>query len=241
MPSSASSIFYLLIINFALYVLLYFLQISQLMSFALYFPLNEQFHSWQFLTHMFMHGGLVHLLFNMYALWAFGTPLENTWKTPKFIFFYFATGIGAGIIYSFANYYQFNNIYSDISALGVSVEAIENMLNTGTAEQNLINYIGKERLIEFISIYNSPAVGASGAIYGILVAFAFTYPHAKLALIFFPVPVSAKYFVPVIILVDLFFGITRYSVGNVAHFAHIGGAITGLLIMLFWRRRSSEK
>jgi membrane associated rhomboid family serine protease len=241
MPSSASSIFYLLIINIALFLMLYFLQVSQLMSFALYFPINEQFHYWQFLTHMFMHGGIVHLLFNMYALWAFGTPLENTWKTPKFIFFYFATGIGAGIIYSLANYYQFNNIYSEISSLGYSVEAIESMLNTGYAEQNLITHVGKDRLIEFISIFNSPAVGASGAIYGLLVAFAFTYPHAKLALIFFPVPVRAKYFVPVIIFVDLFFGITKYSVGNVAHFAHIGGALTGLVMMLFWRYKSTVK
>jgi membrane associated rhomboid family serine protease len=241
MPSSASSIFYLLIINIALFLFLDFLQVSQLMSLALYFPLNEQFHYWQFLTHMFMHGGIAHLLFNMYALWAFGTPLENSWKTPKFIFFYFATGIGAGILYSLANYYQFNNIYSEISALGYNVETIENMLDSGYAEQNLITQVGKERLIEFISIFNSPAVGASGAIYGILVAFAFTYPHAKLALIFFPIPIRAKYFVPVIILVDLFFGITKYSVGNVAHFAHIGGAITGLLIMLVWRYKGTVK
>ena len=182
-----------------------------------------------------MHGGITHILFNMYALWAFGTPLETSWQTPRFLLFYFATGIGAALIYSAANYYQFTAIADQITALGYSAENIQAILSNGLVDNNLINHLGKDQLLEFMSIYNAPVVGASGAIYGILVAFAFTYPNAKLALIFLPVPISAKYFVPVIIAGDLFFGVTKYSIGNIAHFAHVGGALTALCIMLFYK------
>jgi membrane associated rhomboid family serine protease len=182
-----------------------------------------------------MHGGISHILFNMYALWSFGTPLETSWQTPRFLMFYFATGIGAAGIYTAANYYQFNAISDQIMALGYNAESIKTILSSGLVDNNLVNQLGKERLLEYISIYNSPVVGASGAMYGVLVAFAVTYPNAKLSLIFLPVPISAKYFVPIIICGDLFFGITKYSVGNIAHFAHVGGALTALIIILFYK------
>lgn len=241
MPSSRQSIYYLVIINGIIFALSYLLKMDELQALALYFPLNENFHYWQIITHMFMHGSIMHILFNMYALWSFGTPLETSWQTPRFLLFYFATGIGAALIYSAANYYQFTVIADQIMALGYSAENIQTIVTSGLVENNLINQLGKDQLIEFISIYNTPVVGASGAIYGVLVAFAFTYPNAKLSLIFLPVPISAKYFVPVIIAGDLFFGVTKYSIGNIAHFAHIGGALTALVIMLFYRMYFKDK
>lgn len=190
---------------------------------------------------MFMHGGIAHILFNMYALWAFGTTLEKSWGTPKFLLFYFATGIGAALLYTLANYYQFTAISDQIMALGYSADNIQTILTSGYVDTNLMTQIGKPRLLELMSIFNAPVVGASGAIYGILVAFAFTYPNAKLALIFLPVPISAKYFVPIIIAGDLFFGLTKYSVGNIAHFAHVGGALTALLIILLLRKKNNHR
>ena len=182
-----------------------------------------------------MHGSLMHILFNMFALYSFGTPLESSWKTPRFLLFYFVTGIGAALIYSAANYYQFTVISDQIMALGYSAEQIQSILNSGLVDNYLVNRLGKDTLLEFISIYNTPAIGASGAMYGVLVAFAFSYPNAKLSLIFLPVPIKAKYFVPAIICGDLFFGVTKYSIGNIAHFAHVGGALTALCIMVGYR------
>ena len=229
------SIYYLIAFNCIVFIFSYFFKVNEFQSLALYFPNNEKFHYWQIVTHMFMHGSIAHILFNMFALFSFGTPLEKSWKTPRFLLFYFATGFGAALIYTAANYYQFNVISDQIMALGYNTENINTILSSGLVDNNLINQLGKERLLEFISIYNSPVVGASGALYGVLVAFAIAYPNVKLALIFLPVPISAKYFVPLIICGDLFFGITKYSVGNIAHFAHIGGAITALIIILFYK------
>lgn len=166
---------------------------------ALWFPENENFGIWQLVTHMFLHdfGGIFHILFNMYALWAFGSPLQRIWGNNKFLFFYFSAGIGAALIHTAANYY---------------------FLSQG-----------------FTEVINIPAVGASGAVYGVLVAFAFMYPRAELMLIFLPIPIKAKYFVPLIILGDLFFGFSSVNTG-VAHFAHIGGALIGFIMMWYWKK-----
>ena len=202
---------------------------------ALHYPKNEHFGVWQYLTHMFMHGSPMHLLFNMYGLWAFGTPLEQMWGRNKFLFFYFSAGIGAGIIYTIANYYQFNGIYEQLISMGISPSEIQSILADGRYNDTLIT-LSNKTMSEFYSLYHTPAVGASGAVYGVLVAFGLAFPNAKLALIFLPIPIAAKYFIPVMILGDLFFGVTKYSIGNVAHFAHIGGAIIGFIIAWYWKK-----
>ena len=118
-------------------------------------------------------------------------------------------------------------------ASGIGAVKIDSFLKTGELNAPVYQSISTDRLKEFLSIFYMPVVGASGAVYGVLVAFGFLFPNAKLALIFFPVPIKAKFFIPLILLGDLFFGVTRYSIGNVAHFAHIGGALTGLIIILY--------
>lgn len=212
-----------------------FLNLDLTNIFALHYPKNEHFGFWQYVTHMFMHGGSMHLIFNMYALWAFGTPLEQMWGKNKFLFFYFSAGIGAGIIYTLVNYYQFNGIYEQLISMGTSPSDIQNILTSGQYNDNIIS-LSNKTMSEFYSLYHTPAVGASGAVYGILVAFGLAFPNAKLALIFFPVPVAAKYFIPVMIFGDLFFGVTKYSIGNIAHFAHIGGAVIGFIIAWYWKK-----
>lgn len=233
---------HLIIINVILFIVPQLVQGVDLQSmFALYFPENEKFGIWQFATHMFMHGGFSHILFNMYGLWAFGTPLEQMWGRNKFLFFYLSAGLGAGIIYTLVNYYQFNSIYDQLVSIGLSSNDIQNILTTGSYNNTILETISESKLNEFYATYHTPAVGASGAIYGVLVAFGLSFPNAKLALIFFPVPIAAKYFIPVIILGDLFFGMTKYSIGNVAHFAHIGGAIIGFIIAWYWKQNQFKR
>lgn len=211
--------------------------------FALYYPKNEHFRFWQFVSHMFMHGSFMHILFNMYALWAFGTPLEQMWGKNKFLFFYFSAGIGAGIIYTLVNYYQFNGVYQDLLQIGLSEGDIQQMLSSGQYNSNILSQISEKEISNFYQIYHTPAVGASGAIYGVLVAFGMSFPNAKLALIFFPVPISAKYFIPVLIALDLFSGVTGFSLfgGGVAHFAHVGGALIGFAIMQYWKKHQFNR
>jgi membrane associated rhomboid family serine protease len=230
---------HLIIINVIFFVAPQLLKLDFTNILALHFPKNEHFGFWQYLTHMFMHDqkGIGHILFNMYGLWAFGTPLEQMWGKKKFIFFYLSAGIGAGLIYSLVNYYQFNSIYEIFINAGLDESEIISILNAGsTSDARLSGLLTNEKFTEIWSLYHTPAVGASGAVYGVLVAFGLYFKDAKLALIFFPVPIAAKYFIPVMILGDLFFGMTKYSVGNIAHFAHIGGAIIGFIIAYYWKK-----
>jgi membrane associated rhomboid family serine protease len=195
----------------------------------LHFPENEHFGFWQYITHMFMHASFSHILFNMYGLWAFGTPLEQMWGRKKFLFFYFSAGLGAGIIYTLVNYYQFNAALETLVTSGISQNEILELMNPTKMYQN-------KDLQTMNQLYNTPAVGASGAVYGVLAAFGLYFKDAKLALIFLPIPIAAKYFIPVMIFGDLFFGMTKYSVGNIAHFAHIGGALIGFIIAYSWKK-----
>ena len=231
-----NAIKHLIIINVILFVVPQLLQLDLTNILALHFPKNEHFGFWQYITHMFMHGSFPHILFNMYGLYAFGTPLEQIWGKNKFIFFYFSAGLGAGIIYSLVNYYQFNGVYELFINAGLNDSEVLSILKSGsTNDVRVINAISQEQFNKITSLYSTPAVGASGAVYGVLVAFGLYFKDAKLALLFFPVPIAAKYFIPVMILGDLFFGMTKYSVGNIAHFAHIGGALIGFIIAWHWK------
>ena len=228
---------HLIIINIILFIAPQFLKLDFTNILALHFPQNNHFGFWQYVSHMFMHGSFAHILFNMYGLWAFGTPLEQMWGKKKFIFFYFSAGIGAGLIYTLVNYYQFNSIYELFINAGLNNSQVISILEKGTtAGFDLRNAITQTQFDKIYSLYHTPVVGASGAVYGILVAFGLYFKDAKLALIFFPVPIAAKYFIPAIIAMDLFFGMTKYSVGNIAHFAHIGGAFIGFIIAWYWKK-----
>lgn len=218
-------------------------------TFALWFPKNPNFQYWQLVTSMFMHGGWLHILLNMYGLWAFGSPLEWMWKKNRFLIFYFVSGIGAGLIYLAVNYYQFTLVYNDLLVMGVKASDLQHFLTTGSFNPQEIPAgiaAGKfqvtalqEQFVKLKELAFSPAVGASGAIYGILVAFGMAFPNAKLALIFFPVPIPAKFFIPVLVGIDLFSGITGFSIfgGGVAHFAHVGGALVGFLLLWYWKAK----
>ena len=235
MAVNHQSVKYLVGINVLFFLMIYYVSQTASIPFALYFPLNSEFQLWQLFTYLFIHSSLMHLILNMFGLWMFGKSLEQLWGTKRFLIFYFLSGIGAGLIHAFTNYIEFMSIYNEILALGYSEKDVERLLLTGAGTQEMFKQMGQDNLQHFYDIMTTPAVGASGAIYGILVAYALTFPHVKLLFIFLPVPIKAKYFVPLILCVDLFFGLTDYSLGSIAHFAHLGGALVGFLIITFWR------
>jgi len=211
--------------------------------FAMYFPKNEAFQPWQIITHMFMHGGITHILFNMFALWMFGTPVEQYLGRKKFLFIYISAGLGAVALQ--LGYYYFNYIptYNSLISSGLTGDQISQMLSTN----ELIQGVTQSQFLELQSIFpifNASMVGASGCIMGILVAFGMMNPEAKLMLIFLPIPIKAKYFIPGIIILDLISGITGqsfFSPSNTAYMAHVGGALTGFFVMWYWKKNQFNR
>ena len=206
--------------------------------FAMHYPNNPNFFIWQPITHMFMHGDLTHIMFNMFGLWMFGTPLEQMWGKQKFIFFYISAGLGAVLLQTIIYHIDVVSVNQILSEYGLSKGEIDLFYETGRLNTSLIQSIGEDRLFSGIQSFKALMVGASGALYGILVAFAMLFPNVQLMLLFPPIPVRAKYLVPILILFDLFFGFTSYSVGPIAHFAHVGGAITGFIMMWYWKKNN---
>ncbi|WP_431106733.1 rhomboid family intramembrane serine protease [Winogradskyella poriferorum] len=223
--------------------------------FAEHFPLNDEFRPWQIITHMFMHASYVntgngmnifflHILFNMLALWMFGTPIEQRLGTKKFLFLYFSAGLGAVLLPLVINFYNFQSILSDLTAAGFESDHILATLNEGKYYQGWVDVIGAERFQDFTRIFNTTSVGASGCVMGLLVGFGMLFPNASLMLIFLPIPIKAKYFIPLLLGYEVISGITGGSSMfgfNVGHFAHIGGALVGFLLMWYWKKNSMDK
>lgn len=203
---------------------------------ALHFYMNPSFQFWQPISHMFMHGGFYHLLFNMLGLWMFGSPLEQLWGRQKFLFYFFSTGVGAATLQMAAYAFQFHSVTEVLNTGGFTTTEVIDTIALGRLNEDWLGYVTREQVLSAYNVYVGSMVGASGALYGVLVAFAFLFPNVELFLIFIPIPIKAKYFVPLLIVGDLFFGFSSYSVGPIAHFAHIGGALTGFLMMFYWRR-----
>lgn len=209
---------------------------------SMYFPGNPGFHFWQPITHMFMHAAypqIMHILFNMIALYSFGSALEHYWGAKKFLFFYFSCGLGAALLHIGVSYYFYETGLHYMQHMGLSSQ-IHSFLATGQLSSVGVQHIDTDILKSMFDSYNSPVLGASGAIYGLLVAFAFMFPNAALFLIFIPIPIKAKYFVPVLLAYDLISGIGGQSLfggDGIAHFAHLGGAIVGFLMMWYWKNK----
>ncbi len=230
---------HLIIINIIMFIATQAMPDQFYRLFAMHFPLNPNFKIWQIVTHIFMHGGLAHIAFNMYGLWAFGTPLEQMWGKKKFLIFYFVSGLGAIALYTGVQLYEFYNYLHQLESAGLSKEIVLEALQTNKVIPGYEQFIPV--LQKMMDIYNSILVGASGAIYGILVAFAFYFPNAELMLMFVPYPIKAKYFVPLLVVADFMFGITNALNTPVAHMAHVGGAITGFILMKIWEKHKFNR
>jgi membrane associated rhomboid family serine protease len=200
---------------------------------GLYFPKSEQFMPLQIVTHMFMHGGFWHLFFNMYALYIFGQVLENVWGPKRFFIYYIVCGLGAALIHESVLAFQYNHL-----AQALSPENLQLVLNEGTT------YFKKgqgfiDPAMQSLQIFlNTPTVGASGAIFGVLLAFGVLFPNTQLMLLIPPIPIRAKYFVMIYGAIELYLAVTQ-SGGNIAHAAHLGGMLFGYLLLRYWRKTTN--
>jgi len=211
--------------------------------FSLYFPKNERFNFWQLLTHMFMHGNAIHLLSNMFVLWMFGTAVEQRLGAKKFLFVYFSAGLGALAFQLGFHYFEFINGYEKLIEAGVSDSTIINTLNEGMIKKDWRFILGND-LNSFAESFVIPMVGASGCLMGILVAFGMMNPNAELMMIFLPIPIKAKYFIPGIIGLDIISALTGQSFlspSNTAYMAHIGGAFIGFIVMWYWKKNNMDQ
>lgn len=181
-------------------------------NFSLFSFHSPFFKPYQFITHMFMHGGIWHLFFNMYTLWIFGSILENVWGSKKFLLFYFVTGLGAALLHNLV--------------LEIELSTLQNAVQSGNmaAQTSIMN------------ILRTPTVGASGAIYGVLLGYGMLFPNNIISLIFPPIALKAKWFVIIFGAIELLMGVTGTG-SDVAHFAHLGGMVFGFILIMYWKKK----
>jgi len=252
----------LLIINF----LLFFITMVMGMKFnidltrilGLHFFQSEYFYPHQIISHMFMHGGIGHIFFNMFALWMFGNVLENIWGPRRFMIYYFATGLGAAFLHTMVNWIEISSIKSaiDVYYENQNPEAFMKLVSSKFPEYKTLIYnfvvewqrnplelsyfaevdafLDKQLLAKI----NIPTVGASGAVFGLLLAFGMTFPNANIY-IYFLFPIKAKYFVILYGAIELYSGVFSQPGNNIAHFAHLGGMIFGFFLIRAWRKRNN--
>ena len=218
----------IIILNVIVFVLAYIFP-QMLGYFAAFFPTSPYFKSWQIITHMFMHGGFMHIAFNMLTLASFGPVLERFLGDKKFLILYFLSGLGAFVLF---NLWELFQLYQDAKPMIAEGYAFSDIIygNFGEIPRNL-----EESAMSVAEILKTPMVGASGAIFGVIAAFSVLYPNAEMFIMFIPFPIKAKVLFPIAIVVSLFLGISG-SGGNIAHFAHIGGALVGFLLVKYWGR-----
>ncbi|MEN0054259.1 MAG: rhomboid family intramembrane serine protease [Mucilaginibacter sp.] len=186
-----------------------------------YYFNSPNFRLWEVITYMFMHGGFAHIFFNMFALFSFGPIVEYAMGPKKFLSFYFICGIGAIVLQMLVQALEVHAITGGITIQHPGLDS--SYMAFGAKAQNLYD------------LYNTPVVGASGAIFGLLIAFGMLFPNMELMILFIPVPIKAKYIIPVYVVLELFLGVKQFSGDSVAHFAHLGGAILGYIMVKYWR------
>jgi membrane associated rhomboid family serine protease len=197
---------------------------------GLHFPKSELFRPVQLLSHMFMHGGITHLFFNMFALFMFGRVLEMVWGPKRFLIYFFVSGVGAAIIHMAVVAFQYNKVMSVISPV-----ELQSVLDQGYEYFNMNRAFTNPVMRQMQLILYTPTVGASGAVFGILLAFGVLFPNTQLMLLFPPIPIRAKYFVIGYGAIELYLAITQPG-SNVAHAAHLGGMIFGYILIRIWRK-----
>jgi len=225
---------------------------------ALFSIRSPLFEPHQVVTHMFMHANLAHIFFNMFGVFMFGRILEQLWGSKKMLIFYTVTGLGAAILHLAVNYFQmsnmlslanefqatpgyslFNQIVTKYGSRTGHYDQMMNFMQQWFYKPDDLSFVegGRQYVAQIIeSNLMIPMVGASGAVFGLLIAFAMMFPDVELMLIFLPIPIKAKYFVPFYALLELFFGVAGFQWDNVAHFAHLGGALFGFILVKYWKR-----
>jgi membrane associated rhomboid family serine protease len=197
---------------------------------GLYFPKSELFQPIQVITHMFMHGGIWHIFANMFALYMFGGILESVWGPKRFFIYYMVCGLGAALIHESVIAIQYNKLISAISP-----EQLQMILDNGRNYFTQGQVFTDDNMKALQILLNVPTVGASGAIFGVLLAFGVLFPNTQLMLLFPPIPIKAKYFVVGYGLIELYLAITQPG-SNIAHAAHLGGMLFGYILIRIWRK-----
>ena len=217
------------------------------------------FRPWQLVTHLFMHGDFWHLFFNMFALFMFGKILEMVWGSRRFMVYFFITGLGAAALHSFVTYLEMSALQKSVAAfantpspdlLAAFVKSnlsqpaawVTDLVNNwGDAPNNPVYIQQSTDLVHRVLVekINMPTVGASGAVFGVLLAFGYLFPNTELMLLFPPVPIKAKYFVIGYGAIELYMGITQ-SNSNIAHFAHLGGMLFGFILLKYWEKGTKK-
>ena len=200
---------------------------------GLYFPKSEQFKPVQIVTHMFMHGGIWHIFFNMYALFIFGPVLENVWGPKRFFIFYMVCGLGAAFTHESVIFLQYNHLINSLSP-----ENIQAVLTEGTTYFHQGKVFTDPDMQSLQLLLNTPTVGASGAIFGVLLAFGVLFPNTQLMLLIPPIPIKAKYLVMGYGALELYLAVTQPG-SNIAHAAHLGGMLFGYLLIRYWRKTTN--
>ena len=195
-----------------------------------YYFASPNFRPWQIVTHMFMHSmsDFTHIFFNMYALYLFGTALENYWGTKRFVIYYMTCGVGAFFLHMGVSYFEIQKIMQSLTD-----KDIYQVMITGLQD-------GKEykvKMVELYSAINSGVVGASGAVFGVLLGFGMLFPNTELMLLFPPIPLKAKYFVMIYGAIEFFLAMRQTAGDNVAHYAHLGGMLFGYLLLKYWQKK----
>ncbi|WP_156305906.1 rhomboid family intramembrane serine protease [Sphingobacterium endophyticum] len=195
--------------------------------FGVFYPDSPFFKIWQVITYMFMHGSFAHIFFNMFALVMFGSVIERILGPKRYLNYYLICGLGALVLQYGVQAIEVNSIAGTIKAS----QYLNFNYTTGMVSTNLP--ITSDQLSTLLSIYGTPLVGASGAIYGLLLAYGFLFPNAEVMLIFLPIPIKAKYFIPILIVIEIVLGFSN-SGSSIAHLAHVGGALFGFILLKMW-------
>ena len=192
---------------------------------------GPNFRIWQVITYMFMHdySSLFHIMFNMFALYTFGSSLEYIMGSKRFLNFYLITGLGALALQLLVQGFEVYSITG--SAVNNGSFMIDSFKRTISFNPELMS---QDQASTLLGIYLTPMVGASGAIFGLLIAFGMLFPNAELFIMFIPVPIKAKYIIPIYVILELFLGVKQFSGDSVAHFAHLGGALFGFILIKMW-------
>ncbi|MDR0333098.1 MAG: rhomboid family intramembrane serine protease [Dysgonamonadaceae bacterium] len=205
--------------------------------FALHYPASQNFNILQPVTYMFLHSpySIAHVFFNMFAVFMFGRTLEQVWGTKRFLTYYFVTGIGAGLIQLLVTFIRIQVVQADLPP-----DMIQQVYADGTSLLNSGRNYVDSAMGQLNLLINRPTVGASGAVFGILLAFGMLFPNAQLFIIPIPFPIKAKFFVIGYGLIELVLGVSGVNSG-IAHFAHLGGMIFGIFMILYWRKKDRQR
>ncbi|MBK5202378.1 MAG: rhomboid family intramembrane serine protease [Prolixibacteraceae bacterium] len=227
----------LIIINALMLLFTYGLSMSNIdliSLLGLHFIKSQAFQPYQIVTHLFMHGGLMHLFFNMFALWMFGRVLENLWGPKRFFIFYFVCGLGAAFLHLLVEGIQYESLTSKMSPDQINI-----VLQQGADLWSQGKNYTDSMMGSLNQLLNIPTVGASGAIFGVLLGFGMLFPNTELMLLFPPIPIKAKYFVIGYGALELYLGLSQ-SGSDIAHFAHLGGMLFGFLMIKYWNKKDRK-